>query len=449
MDKVFDVVAEAGVVGTILNSPEFIFQVEFLKARHFYERINASVYYVVQKLYEEGLTEFDNFTIINKINSNKDLANIFKQYNIKDIGDYFDNAKLVARSDITEFKQLCVRIVTLSYKRDANKKLISLGNECLSTDKDLNELNLHIQNEVERLAQEYVTDTIVEFFGEKVDDLWEEICDTRTESGIPGFPSKYDILNDYFSYQESELIIVSGREKSGKSMFFNNEAMTMVKRGVPTAIFDTEMNDKRFLIRCLSLLSGVTNQKIERGSYSVSEEEMIKEARQWLKKQPFVHIYDDDWTKEKIYIKAKLLKIKMNLGFLIYDYIKVNDTSKSKNKEADELGDMSTFLKNTVASKLNIAVLAGAQQSPYDLRLSDSAKISRYASTVCYWVPKTSEELAMDGATAGNFKFIIDRNRLGQQMNNGEYASFIFDGNRSLIRQAESQPGLIKEELPI
>jgi hypothetical protein len=225
--------------------------------------------------------------------------------------------------------------------------------------------------------------------------------------------------------------------------------MDKVKKGVPTAIFDTEMNDKRYLLRCLSLLSGVTNQKIERGNYSVSEAEQIKESRIWLKKQPFVHIYDDEWTKEKIYIKSKLLKIKMNLGFLIYDYIKVNDTSKIKNKEADELGDMSTFLKNTVASKLNLSVLAGAQQSPYDMRLSDSAKISRYASAVCYWVAKTNEELCADGIEAGNFKLVIDRNRLGQQMNNGEYVSFCFDGNRSLIQQAKLQPGLVKLELPI
>lgn len=445
--NLFDIQAEAGVIGTILQSPDYIFHIEFLKPRHFYERVNAAILYVIQQLFNEGITDIDDFSIINKITSDKKLNSIFQQYNIKDIREFFNSAKSVARTDIEEFRQLAIQIVTLAFKRDSNKKLIALSNECLTTEKDLNELNLHIQNELEKLANEYVTDTVINLFGNKVDELWEEICDTRTESGTLGFPSKFDVINKYYSYQDSELVIISGREKSGKSMFFNNEAMEMLKKGIPTAIFDTEMSNKRFLIRCLSLLSGVPNKKIETGNYTLSEEQILKESMLWLKKQPFVHQYDDNWTKEKIYVTAKLLKIKMNLNVLIYDYIKVNDMSKSANKEADELGDMATFLKNTVASRLNLAVIAGAQQSPYDLRLSDSAKIARYASTVCYWVAKTNEELANDGVNAGNYKFVIDRNRLGEQMNNGEYISFVFDGNRSLIKTAKEQPGLIKEEI--
>lgn len=156
-----------------------------------------------------------------------------------------------------------------------------------------------------------------------------------------------------------------------------------------------------------------------------------------MRKQPLVHIYDPNWTKDKIYTKAKILKIKMDLGFLVYDYIKANSASDLKIQEAAYLGDLTSFLKNDIAGTLNIPVLTAGQMSPSEVRLADSAKISRYASYICYWMQKSSDEIIEDGNQSGTHKFIIDFARSGGGHLEGEYLNFILKGDYCQIYEAK------------
>jgi len=134
---------------------------------------------------------------------------------------------------------------------------------------------------------------------------------------------------------------------------------------------------------------------------------------------------------------AKQLKQSMGLAFLIYDYIKVDNTSGENLKEHNVLGDMTNFLKNKVGGALDIPVMAGGQMSPKEQRLADSDKINRYASTIAYWIHKTKEEMINDGTDAGNCKLFIDYNRNGTQMEEDEYLNFSFDGDKATIEQAK------------
>lgn len=231
-------------------------------------------------------------------------------------------------------------------------------------------------------------------------------------------------------------------------MFFLNEAIHKVENGVPVAIFDTEMSDERWMIRFLALKSGVDIKKVKNGNYSLQEEKAVEEAKEWLKNKPLVHKYDVGWTKDKIYMTAKQLKQSMNLGLLIYDYIKVDDTSGGDNKEHNVLGDMTNFLKNKVGGALDIPIIAGGQMSPKEQRLADSDKINRYASTIAYWIHKTKEEMLNDGVDSGNCKLVIDYNRNGGQMEDGEYLNFVFDGDKAIITQAKNFSNIEGGSLP-
>lgn len=221
-------------------------------------------------------------------------------------------------------------------------------------------------------------------------------------------------------------------------MFFLNEAIHKAENGVPVAIFDTEMTDKNWLIRFLAYKSGVDIKKIKSGVGLTNEEnEKIIAAKEWLKNKPIVHKYDPDWSKDKVYMTAKQLKVSMGLEFLIYDYIKVSNTGGVDNKEHNILGDWTNFLKNNIAGDLDLSILAGAQMSPKEQRLADSDKINRYASTIAYWIHKTKEEKLNDGVKEGNCKLFVDYNRNGNQMEEGEYLNFVFAGNKARIEEAE------------
>jgi hypothetical protein len=154
----------------------------------------------------------------------------------------------------------------------------------------------------------------------------------------------------------------------------------------------------------------------------------------WVKKQPFVHIYTPTTTDEEIYAIHKILKYKMGLEFSIFDYIKSNILSTSENYNA--LGAKCDFLKNNVAGDLNIAILAGAQLNRNN-QVADSDKLERYVSASMLWRDKTAEEIQRDGLDCGNFALTVDLNRLGEQMSDEEFIDFKFDGNRMRIEEAK------------
>jgi replicative DNA helicase len=323
-----------------------------------------------------------------EVEGNKGFKNIINEFDdiSKDICGWLDDLRLVARSEIEGYEFIANNIISNAFKRDTYIKLREMANGVLSSNEDINSINYKVQTDITKFADDYIVDTNVQMIGDKADELWELIKSRRTDSGFAGIPSKYKGLNEYFTYENGELVVIGGRAKSGKSMFFLNEAIHKVENGVPVAIFDTEMSDERWMIRFLALKSGVDIKKVKNGNYSLQEEKAVEEAKEWLKNKPLVHKYDVGWTKDKIYMTAKQLKQSMNLGLLIYDYIKVDDTGGGDNKEHNVLGDMTNFLKNKVGGALDIPIIAGGQMSPKEQRLADSDKINRYASTIAYWI---------------------------------------------------------------
>lgn len=432
-----DDISETGVIGTLLCHPEYIFKTEYLKPNQFYNRELACIYHTINTLINNGVTNIDNFIIMTDIESNKGAKAIVSEVGIKDICGWLDDLKLTSRNDIESYEYIANNVITNAFKRDTYIKLRELANEVLKSQEDINSVNYKLQTDITKFADVYIVDEDIQTMGDKADELWDRILSRRNDSGFAGIPSKYKGLNEYFTYENGELVVIGGRAKSGKSMFFLNEAIHKVENGVPTAIFDTEMSDERWMIRFLALKAEVEIKKVKNGNYTLQEEKRILEAKDWLKEKPLVHIYDSEWTKDKIYMKAKTLKQSLGLGFLIYDYIKVDDTSKADTKEHNILGDMTNFLKNKIAGALDIPLLAGGQMSPKEERLADSDKINRYASTIAYWIHKTKEEMVNDGQECGNCKFIIDYNRNGVQFDNDEYLNFVFDGNKAMIGQAK------------
>ena len=434
-----DTPSEVGVIGTILSHPDYIYKSEYLESHHFYNPELASIYYIVKTLQEKGIKKIDNFLIITEIEGNKSIKSIIDDFHSisKDINGWLDDLKLVSRNDLESYELICKKIISNAFKRDTYIKLRELSNSIIVSKEDINAINYKMQEDITNFANKYIINTDIYLIGDKMNELWETITGRRNVSGYAGIPSKFKDLNEYFTYENGELVVVGGRAKSGKSMFFLNEAIHKVENGVPSAIFDTEMNDERWIVRFLALKSGVEIKKIKNGNYNKDEESKIKDAMRWIENKPLVHLYDPEWTKDKIYMCGKKLKQSTNLGFLIYDYIKVNDTSKGDNKEHNVLGDMTNFLKNKIAGTFDIPVLSGGQMSPKEMRLADSDKINRYASTIAYWIQKNKEEIVNDGADCGNCKFVIDYNRNGEQMDDDEYLNFRFNGNTATVEQAK------------
>ena len=197
------------------------------------------------------------------------------------------------------------------------------------------------------------------------------------------------------------------------------------------------MPTRRSTERLISHLTGIEMKRIKNGKYSDEEAVIIKKWIGWLKEQPFVHIYNPNMSDDKLYSICKMLKRKMGLTFIVYDYLKSNETSSSDNYNV--LGAKCDFLKNNIAGELDLAVLAACQLNRNG-EVADSIKINRYLSVGIKWEYKTQEMIAKDGIKCGNAFAKIYVNRLGRQMledDDEDYIDFVFDGDRMTIVEAE------------
>ena len=426
--------AEAGIIATLVYHPEFILHTDYLKPSYFYNIENGCIYWAIEQLYKNGIETIDALNITNMLNSNKAVKKKMDEYNLTDMQEFINMSQYACRHTLEEYKLLVNNVVTMAFKRDLNKVVLEIQSSCFNSDTNLSKLNSLVNTKINKLTEQYVTSNEIELFGSKVGDLWAEICNRRTDTGIYGIPSKFPSINEFLTYEQGELVLLKARMKRGKSAFFMNEAIHKIKNGVPTLFFDTEMQDRLFYERMLANLTGIEVKRIKTGKYSYEEGQQLEKMNEWVKKQPFVHIYAPTTTDEEIYAVHKILKYKMGLEFSIFDYIKSNILSSSENYNA--LGARCDFLKNSVAGDLNIAILAGAQLNRNN-QVADSDKLERYVSASMLWRDKTAEEIAKDSLDCGNFALTIDLNRLGEQQADDEYIDFKFDGNRMRIEEAK------------
>ena len=407
ISELSDIQAESSVIGSLIFHPEYILNSEgFLKPRHFYNTENGCIYWAINSLVNDGITNIDALNLSNKLKSNKDISDAIEKYNIPSV-------------------------------RDLYKRLVKLSGKCFDPSLSLDELSGEVYSGIDTVASDFVCSEDTKLLGDEIDDIWAEIESRRMDNGLYGLPSKYDSFNQYFTYETGELVVVQAKYKEGKSVLLMNEVVHKLKNGVPVLVIDTEMQTRLYVERLLANLSGVEVKRIKNGNYSEGESQRIKDAIAWIKKQKFKHIYKPEISEDELYITAKLWINKIGVKFLVYDYLKSNESDASTNYNV--LGAKCDFLKNKIAGELNLAVLAACQLNRQG-EVADSIKINRYLSVGIKYGHKTQEQIIRDGAECGNVYAKIYVNRLGTQMmedDENEYIDLHFDGDTMTITEVQ------------
>ena len=133
----------------------------------------------------------------------------------------------------------------------------------------------------------------------------------------------------------------------------------------------------------------------------------------------------------RVFAICKILKYKMGLQFLCFDYIKGNDTDAFA--LSNKLGQVTDMLKNEIAGDLGMCVLAACQLNKQN-EISSSDKIAMYASTIVLWRYKTGVEIQRDGGLDyGNIYTRIQLNRNGAMNDEDEWMNLKFEGDTQTI----------------
>lgn len=422
------------MIATLVYHPEFILHSEYLKAGYFYNTENGCIYWAIQELYKAGIETIDALNISNMLNSNKAVKRKIEEYNLNDMQEFISMAQYAARHTLEEYKLLVNTVVEKSFKRELAKIAGEIQADCFNSDMELSKLNQIVNNKLNDLTEKYITGEEIKTLGEQIDDIWEKY---ETQDFSRRLPSKFKSFNEYFCYEPGELILLTARYKTGKSVFCLNECCHMLKAGVPTLYVDTELSTETFVKRLISHMTGIPFKTIQNRTYTREQYESIKKCIEWVHGLPFTHIYLPDSNMDEIYSICKIMKYKMNLQFFIYDYIKSYNSEAYTNSAI--LGQMADFLKNKIAGELDLAVLSAAQLNRNDM-IANSDNIAKAISTGIYWRFKTAEEIAGDGGLeAGNVMAYININRNGPQTDEDEAIYFTFDGDRQQITEAKIQ----------
>lgn len=432
-----DDLSERGVAATLIVHPTYIMKSDFLKPKNFINRELGAIYYIIDDLFKKGIKEeIDTFTILTEINNKSWIEKTFKEVNVKNIPEYIDDLQLLARNTMEEYELIAKNVLSASFKRDAYIKLHSLGKEIVeNTTDDINEANYKLQSDISNFASIYISNKEIKTLGERADEIWNNIQKKR-QTGFFGYPSKFSKLNEFATYEPTELVLIGASAKVGKSQVLMNEALHKAMSGIPTLYIDTELSTENQFLRILANLTGIENRRIKEGKTSIEEEKLIKEQIINIKKLPYTHIYMPNISMDQVYMDARQLKITQGLQFIVFDYIKYTN-SLTNEKEHQALGSITDALKNRICGELNIAGLTSAQLDRAGTKISDSSKVERYASTICYLHRKTTDEILQDGKECGNMKLTVSFNRNGSMTEENQYINLYMNGDLCRVSQAK------------
>ncbi len=181
---------------------------------------------------------------------------------------------------------------------------------------------------------------------------------------ITGIDTGYiDLNKKTFGLQKSDLIIIAGRPSMGKTTFAINlcENISM-SQNKPVLIFSLEMSSEQIIIKMISSLSRIEQNKIKTGNLNYKEWIKISNIINILKKKKNIFIDDSSLiTPNEIKLKTrKIYKKNKGLSLIMIDYLQLMKSSSYLENRASEIADISRSLK-ILAKELKIPIIALSQ----------------------------------------------------------------------------------------
>jgi len=436
ISELVDNSAEGGVIASLIYHPEFLLSDNNLQPRFFWNQENMLMFWAINELVNNGVTKIDALNLKNMLYSDPACQKMADRFGLTNLQEYIEMSRVAARGTYEEYKLLANTVISLAFRRELCNLSVDIGKECFNQEITLDDLNDFANNGIDKIAEKFIFGGDSVQFGEKIDSIWEEICEDRNDDGSVGIPNLIPSLDEYFTFGKGEMVLIAGATGKGKSSYMMAQAVSALNNGVPCVVADSELTDKVYTPRLLANLSGVPVKIIKNGKYTKDQESRIKQSIEYIKHCPgFVHEYIPVFSKLQIDQICRKWYNKGRLGFFIYDYIK--PTGKAAAEISQSMGMLADYLKS-IAGNLNIPVLAGLQLNRVTGDLADSLKTERYADVLLFWKEKTVEQLKNDGFECGNFMIQVIKNRNGAVHDENQYVDIQFTGDLMRINEAKT-----------
>lgn len=263
----------------------------------------------------------------------------------------------------------------------------------------------------------------------KANDRLEDLKESG--GGITGLATGFTDLDEMTSgLQEGELVLIAGRPSMGKTSFAMNIIEHIALRGInsktttvpgPALVFSLEMPSDMLVMRMLSSLSGINQQKLRKGQFTDADWEGIAKATSKLSQTKI--FIDDTAALSPTELRARARRIARaqgDLSLIVIDYLQLMHMSGKVENRTLEISEISRSLK-ILAKELNVPVIALSQlnrgleqrrdRRPAMSDLRDSGALEQDADVILFiYRDEVYEPKSPDKGTA---EIIISKQRNG------------------------------------
>jgi replicative DNA helicase len=261
----------------------------------------------------------------------------------------------------------------------------------------------------------------------------------ETKGALTGASTGFDDLDALTSgLQPADLVIIAGRPSMGKTTVAMNIAENFAIRGQkPVAVFSMEMPGDAIVMRMMSSLGGIEQQRVRTGDLDDHDWPRLTMALTMLNS---TKLFIDDTpalTPSEVRARSRrLAREHGQLGLIVIDYLQLMQSPGSGDNRVQQISDISRGLK-ILAKELNVPVIALSQlnrnleqrpnKRPVMSDLRDSGAIEQDADLILFvYRDEVYNEASTDKGTA---ELIIGKQRNGplgtvRLMFQGQYSRF-------------------------
>ncbi len=182
------------------------------------------------------------------------------------------------------------------------------------------------------------------------------------KSLVTGVPSGFKELDKMTSgFQNSDLVIIAARPGMGKTAFALNIARNAaVEANRPVAVFSLEMSKEQLSMRLLCSEARVDSSRVRSNFLGDDDWLKLTDAASVLTTAPIFIDDSPDISSLSIRAKSRRLKMEVDLGLIIIDYVQLMKSSLPAERRDLEISEISRSLK-ALAKELDLPVLALSQ----------------------------------------------------------------------------------------
>jgi replicative DNA helicase len=367
--------AEAALLGALMIDNRLAEDVQLkLRAEHFYEPVHGRIYDAILKL-------IDRTMIANPVT----LKPMFEADEaIKSLGGPSYLAQLTGSgAALIGARDFANQIYDLALMRELVSVGRTMAERALDTSEAVTPKEQIEQAEVAlyKVAEEGGETGSVKSFVQATRVAVEQAERALNSGGhISGITTGIDSINAKIGgLHDSDLMILAGRPGMGKTSLATNIAFNAAKRwmrdaedGIPpeksagakVAFFSLEMSADQLATRVLAEQSGIVAEKIRSGKIAASEFQKFARAAGDLESLPLFIDDTPGLTIAALRTRARRLKRRHDIGFVIVDYLQLLQGSGRGGVEnrVQEISEISRGLKQ-LAKELAVPVLALSQLS--------------------------------------------------------------------------------------